>query len=306
MADADTLWTASYYFDALPDHPPMRWLESYTGYLTRLAEDNDIMSVDALTAQCFPRQDRRIARGVTDFPPLSFGNLPLLAVCSPADLLGTTFHHLGTKFGRSTRPQPLSRFLAGSISVSLRYCPLCVRDDGYYSLMWRFLSLPGCVRHGCRFLDACGHCGRPLPLLTAPLRIGICPMCGHDMRALTAERLGVAEERATISRFYDLAFLLSPRADERDNDDSARYVGRRFGLCRRAARLRASDVAARLGITVNQIEGIERGSVITKGASFATYVAFADLLGLTVRDAFTSVVAEAEMDNLVGLNGGEE
>ena len=268
------------------------------GYLTRVAQANTISSVDGLSALVFAHQDRRITRTAADFPPLSFGDLPMLAARPVPVLLRTTFYHLATKFGRSARPQPLSRFLAGSIYASLRYCPNCLRDTGYYSLTWRFLALPGCVRHGRRLLDICGHCGRPVPLFAAPLRIGICPRCGGDVRTCTAEQLDANEKAVTLSRFYDLVFLLSPRLEIDDDGDSARYVGWRLGYRRRVGGLLARDVAVRLGTSLNQVWGIERGSVVNKGASFATYVAYADLLGLTIRDVFTAPLLPHDMDDV--------
>src|SRR5262245_20423143 len=115
-----------YYFDTLPIHPPPERLESLTGYLTRLAEANGILSIDGLSATCFPERDRRIARSIADYPPLSFTTLAHVTACSESLLRSTTFYHLGSKFGRSTHPQALSRFLSGSVAQYLRFCPACL------------------------------------------------------------------------------------------------------------------------------------------------------------------------------------
>src|SRR5438128_78696 len=112
----------AYHFDVLPVHPPAEPLESLTSYLIRLAQENSITSVDGITALCFPYQDRRIARDFADYPPTSFEIVEASGVKEVA-LLGMTFFHLGVKFGRSPKPQPLSRFLTGSIAPYLRYCP---------------------------------------------------------------------------------------------------------------------------------------------------------------------------------------
>ncbi|MBE7556674.1 MAG: TniQ family protein [Anaerolineales bacterium] len=65
------------------------------------------------------------------------------------------------------------------MSDGLRYCPLCLGEAAYYQLTWRFLTLSGCVRHGCRFLDRCGHCGRqPFP---------VHPVGGRDLPTLSRD-----------------------------------------------------------------------------------------------------------------------
>src|SRR5215469_7672281 len=84
----------SYYFDVLPLHPKPEQLESLTSYLMRLAENNGISSLDGLSALCFPHQDRRITRDIADYPPVSFGNLAIVAASTEEILRTTTFFHL--------------------------------------------------------------------------------------------------------------------------------------------------------------------------------------------------------------------
>ncbi len=119
----------TYYFDVLPLHPKPEYLESLTSYLMRLAENNGISSIDGLSALCFPHQDRRITRDIADYPPVSFGNLAIAGACTEAILRITTFFHLAVKFGRSTLPQPTSRFLSSCMSQYLRYCPICLFEQ---------------------------------------------------------------------------------------------------------------------------------------------------------------------------------
>src|SRR5256885_3161129 len=83
-----------YYFDVLPLHPRPEYLESLTSYLMRLAELNGISSIDGISALCFPHQDRRITRGIADYPPVSFDNLMIVGACNEETLRTTTFFHL--------------------------------------------------------------------------------------------------------------------------------------------------------------------------------------------------------------------
>src|SRR5438128_2591516 len=121
----------TYYFDVLPLHPGPDYLESLTCYLIRLAELNGISSLDGLSALFFPHQDRRITRDIADYPPVSFGDLTRVGVWSEETLRTTTFFHLAAKFGRSTLPQPMSRFLSGCVGQYLRYCLVCFAEQRF-------------------------------------------------------------------------------------------------------------------------------------------------------------------------------
>src|SRR5947209_3363853 len=155
----------TYYFEVLPLHPPPENLESLTSYLMRLAEHNGVSSIDGISALCFPHQDRRITRDIADYPPVSFSDLGIAAACTEEILRPTTFFHLAAKFGRSTLPQPVSRFVSGCVGQNLRYCPLCLAEQQvkYYQLTWRFLLITCCHKHKCRLLETCCHCNELLP-----------------------------------------------------------------------------------------------------------------------------------------------
>jgi hypothetical protein len=190
----------TYYFDTLPLHPPPQLLESFTSYLLRVAESNVIHSVDELVALCFPDQNRRITREVGDYPPLSLKALSAATVTTVPTLLATTFYHLVAKFGRSTHPQAASRFLGGSLAGYLRYCPACLVEHTYYTLPWRFLALSGCVEHRCLLHDACGWCGKSIPLTLAPLKISICPYCWGDLYQILLNSSAIMRVAATNGR----------------------------------------------------------------------------------------------------------
>jgi len=279
-----------YHFEVLPLHPAFHRLESYTGYLIRLAQANGIDSVDELSSVFFPTQNRRITREIADYPSLSMGRLSTISMCSEASLRAMTFHPLGAKFGRSRHPQALSRFLAGSVSSHLRYCPPCIAEYGYYMLPWRFTTLNGCMRHRCHLRDTCGHCGEPLPLLAAPLHIGECPNCLGDLRTCVAGQLDPHEWRRVIGRHYDVMFLLTANLQHGDHKEAARYIGWCLAGLRRTRGMLVVEMAERSGLTMSRVEGIERGNVLGRGASFANYLAYADELGITLRDVLTGAV----------------
>src|SRR2546421_6913655 len=53
------VFTMTYYFDVMPQHPHPEYPGLLTSYLMRLAAYNAISSMDGIAVQSFPRQDRR-------------------------------------------------------------------------------------------------------------------------------------------------------------------------------------------------------------------------------------------------------
>src|SRR6266568_255590 len=277
----------SSYFDSLPLHPLPRPLESFSSFVLRLAEANGIQSVRVLSALLGVSATTFIR--LSDYPLLSFGTISTRTSAVQGDLLATTLYHLGKKFGRSTRPSPLARFLRGSLGSHLRYCPACLSEGGHYSLTWRFLMLDGCATHRCRLLEYCGHCGASLPLFGLPLRVGVCPTCREDLSSCSAEQLSEREARQASLRMSDLEYLLSPHPCEEENG-VAKKVGRRLAALRRGKQLFAQHVATHLVAPESQIRGIEQGGT-AQGAPFHIYVQYADYLGRSLRDVFDGTYA---------------
>lgn len=283
-----------YYFDVFPVHRQPEHLESLTSYLMRLAESNGISSMDGLSALCFPRQDRRITRDIADYPPISFDRLPTLGNCTRVTLLATTFFHIAAKFGRSTLPQPLSRFLSGCVSQHLRYCPVCLAEQEhvYYLLPWRFLSLSCCVSHHCRLLEQCGNCGAAIPLFISPFKMGFCPLCIWNLRGTHVDLVSEVEHQEALARMKDIEFLLTPQQWELESDIVIRWVGQRLAYMRQKEQLTALEISSQLGVTLTVVEGIERGSVLGRGATFQSYVKYVDYLHLSLREVFSAVFNE--------------
>src|SRR6266487_4262724 len=225
-----------YYFEALPLHPQPEKLESLTSYLTRLAEANGIQTSSAFAHICFPEYNIEAIHSLNDFPLYSLMNLQAAACCSEAVVQATTFYHLGRKFGRVYDSSACYHFLRNSIAPFFRYCPLCIKERGYYSLLWRFLFVKGCSDHACNLLDTCGHCGEKILIFTSPLQFGLCPSCGRNLGLCRIQPLIEAEED-TLSYSQDLLFLLSPQPWESMTSTLAQHVGEQFALIRQSKEL---------------------------------------------------------------------
>ena len=46
----------------------------------------------------------------------------------------------------------------------LRYCPLCLKEDGYFKKEWRLLYVNACLKHRCYLENECPQCGSPIIL----------------------------------------------------------------------------------------------------------------------------------------------
>jgi DNA-binding XRE family transcriptional regulator len=283
----------TYYFDVFPLHPPPEYLESLTSYLIRLAGLNGISSIDGISALCFPRQDRRITRDIADYPPVSFGDLTRAGALSDEILRTTTFFHLAAKFGRSTLPQPMSRFLSGCVGQYLRFCPVCFAEQRvrYYLLTWRFLMVTCCIKHKCRLLEACGHCGELIPLLISPFALGRCPRCRRDLE-LCAAASGASETELEAATHVhdDIVFLLTPQLWESDGLSVIKRVGRQLTHLRQMRGLTAVEVADQIGVTLTVVQGIERGDFQGRGATLLCYFKYAHFLCLDLKEVFSDVI----------------
>ncbi len=258
----------------------------------RLAGHNGISSIDGLSTLCFPHQDRRITRDIGDYPPVSFGDLTRVGAWSEEILRQTTFFHLAAKFGRSTLPQPMSRFLSGCLSQYLRYCPACLAEQRvrYYLLTWRFLMVTCCRKHRCRLLEACGHCGELIPLFRSPFTLGNCPRCRHDLKLCVASESNEAELEVSTRVHNDIVFLLTPQPWEADSRNVIKRMGRRLSYMRLMQRLTAVEVASQIGVTLTIIEGIERGDFQGRGATLQCYFKYARYLCLDLKEVFSDAI----------------
>lgn len=270
------------YIDALPAHPQPEPLESLSSYIMRIAEANDYDQIRTLYKLMGIHINK--AEQFSDLPHQFFGEVSLLTTCPEPRLLETTLYYAGRKFGRSSKPNTLSRFFHGSLGEHLRYCPSCLSKAkvAYYPLTWRFLALAGCDAHCCRLLDRCGLCGEPIPLFTIPARLGICPHCENALRDCQAEMLSQQEREVVHGRTIDLEYLLSPQGWEERNE-LARAIGWRLKQFREARHHAIDDIAGVLSESVRTMRELERGTK-DKKAPFQLYLRYIDYLDLTLRE----------------------
>lgn len=64
-------------------------------------------------------------------------------------------------------------------------CPLCLAEQPYQRVSWRFLHAPVCTKHACTLVDRCPECSKPIS--GARITVCHCKHCGADLRRFTTE-----------------------------------------------------------------------------------------------------------------------
>ncbi len=281
-------------WSVLPLHPQPQPLESITSYITRLAEANGLQSINELRALAGGMAFSGL-KSSPDYPAAAYSGLAQITGHPEERWFDMTFFHLIQHFGCAMNPNSLHSFLAGSLAASLRYCPLCLAEHtpAYYSLLWRFLALPGCSEHGVRFLDQCGRCGTPLPLLRRIPQLTRCPTCQGDLRTCDPSRLSDDDVEPTDRDTNDLKMLLTPSPRPLEKEQ-AKLIGRRFQLLRQRRDLWIPEVAHLLGRERSVVHDIDYVSRFRQ-ASMDDYLRYADILGYSLCEIFD----EQSLEDLV-------
>ncbi len=271
-------------WNVLPLRPQPQPLESMTSYIIRLAEANGLQSINELGA---------LAGGMIfsylknpDSPAAAYPGLAQITGYPEERWFDMTFFHLLQHFGYAMNPYSLHKFFQGSLAPSLRYCPLCLAEHvpASYCLLWRFLVLPGCIEHGVRFLDQCGHCGSPLPLLRGLPQLTTCPICQGDLRICLSDRLSDDDVEPTDRRTNDLKMLLSPLQKHLEIAQ-AKLIGKRYQLLRQRRDLWIPEVAHLLGRATSVVRDIDYVRRFRQ-ASLDDYLRYADILGYSLCEIF--------------------
>ncbi len=279
----------SYYFDFLPVHPPPETLESLTSYLIRLAEKNCLQTMAAIANLCFSDLPYSRVSILRDYPGTPLEHLQACTGYKESVLQATTFYHLGKKFGRMYDVKAFQVFLSGSLNKNLRYCPMCIRDYGYYSLIWRFKILNECVVHSCQLLDICKHCSHVIPIFPSCFQVGICSWCGGDLRACSVLSLSEEELQQANALSQDLVFLLTSQLWETKTHRIAQDIGQHLALLRQAKGRNVDEMAHHLVMPSRKVLGVEFEYTYTYNTTFQDYLKYIRSLDVSFRDVFESV-----------------
>jgi hypothetical protein len=266
-----------YYFEVLPFHPKPKPGESFTSYLSRLAELNHLTTyydISQLINCSYKTRKREIEENIT----MKEGDFCVKAHLGIGEFQSLSFFNLQQRFGRTTTPQAISSFLRDSVSTSIKYCPYCLREDNYYRLSWRFNEISSCVHHECSLVEACSSCGKPIPIFSQPFKIGFCPNCGNDLRISNPNQADVN----SIARSKELEVFVNflTKKNEFPNKKPYRNLADVFGdlfIESRSSRFISRAEAARtIGIKESTLLNAELGC--SGRTNFSSYINISRLL----------------------------
>jgi transcriptional regulator with XRE-family HTH domain len=265
--------------DVLPLHPPLEEYESLTSYCVRIGQENCATSVSSIANLLFPKSARRLILNLSDLPPMDVSVIAIACNQSESRILESTFSNIGRNFGRSNHPHALARFLKGAIHPFLNYCPLCLQEKPYYSLLWRFIHIKCCEKHKCNLLDSCPHCGNRLPLFSTPFQIGICPKCNYDLRLSNVEFVNDSIYWKNSCAIDDLKLFLSSQ------DYPYKFnVGNLLKIYRLSKNISLTDVARTIKASSESIGGFEHNNKLRGIFNFEMALKYLGVLNISFRE----------------------
>lgn len=262
------------YLDLLPVRPQPIQYESYSSYMSRVGKANGLLTWQQLQLTLGINQplNRQFDIWRTDF-----GQMPQLLGCSEATLRAMTPHFLRTKFDRTYVFR--DKFFFKSVSDSLRYCPICVKENGYRLLEWQFVHVRGCCEHGCQLQTGCPHCQQDLPAFLQEMTQFLCPTCGKDITDCDVQPLSQQDWLVSDWRRHDLRALFTPQDLQHNLKPNLQFVSARQRLG-----LSLTDVARQLCVKNETMRRLEETGI----GSLEIYMSYADVLGRSVYDILYS------------------
>lgn len=166
--------------------------ESLPGFLHRLARENGFARAGWL------RQDVGLHTTQTDWADEHFQRM---SICS-----GQSVDALRRMDCPASSNSELVHFKGHLVDIrmldrmTMRYCPMCLANDGYHRSVWFLRFITVCPTHGCEIIERCATCGKrlnwnrrrflecqcgaPLTSRSTPPEAGAGVPCLHGARAL--------------------------------------------------------------------------------------------------------------------------
>lgn len=99
-------------------------------------------------------------------------------------LMDLTFHFMLTRIlGKNLNIVELLKksILKKYFNYSRVYCPLCLKENSFYKLLWQIKDIDYCYKHHVKLLDKCPYCKNPIAFLTPLTEIGKCDKCFYEL-----------------------------------------------------------------------------------------------------------------------------
>ncbi|RAP22863.1 hypothetical protein C2W64_03422 [Brevibacillus laterosporus] len=184
--------------------PRMKEGESLTSYILRVAMANCFDYMRILKIVNTKRNNKDIWRRTFRFDVSADGRIDMfrlskLLKITEFEIQSMTFMPLANKLieeGYYTSEQILIA-LPKLIEINKRcFCPLCLKEQGYYKLLWQVKEIDMCNIHLCRLQSSCQNCMKLQPYISENLAIMQCKYC-HSR--LTTQGIQKIEDEKEIN-----------------------------------------------------------------------------------------------------------
>lgn len=190
--------------------------ESLSGYIMRISEAN-CMKFWSLMGYIGIRSSN-YAYPLDESPEkiISISNFINLLGLDEESILKMTFSNLFNQFYfNSTLEDRLLKRSTVSDEIAKKnrlYCVSCLRESGYYKLLWQVKEINMCKIHFTKLQSCCSLCGAEQPFISSALSTFLCYKCGSDIsiqsESIIKDQNEINEQLKIID---DWSFLLSEK-----------------------------------------------------------------------------------------------
>ncbi len=187
--------------------------ESLTSYLSRVATNNlstPYELLNLLLPEGIKKPQYAMSSTLNVYPKslLNLTKLESMLMIEKGRLDCLTFLPVYKKFFLEDEKVSNSRLLDNLIHKSMKYCPICLRDDLIHKLIWQVKEIKVCSIHNISLLSCCWKCGKDIPMLTSDFVMGKCPHCHSLLCEITTEEAIMNDK--DLLRYINWTYLLDP------------------------------------------------------------------------------------------------
>ena len=168
--------------------------ESLSGYIMRISEMNCI-KVWGIMRYLGVRRNKVHHLDMLPQKIVDMSNFNCLLGGDEESILRMTFWNLLNKFYSNVTLE-YKDFKRNVLTDEIvknkrRYCVSCLRESGYYKLLWQVKEVDMCNIHFTKLQSGCSFCGTEQPYMASTLGMFLCFKCGNDIS--TQEELKIKD-----------------------------------------------------------------------------------------------------------------
>lgn len=116
------------------------------------------------------------------------------------------------KDGRHRWVTPFKGRHKSSKTLTVRYCPICLKEESYIRFDWRLLFINVCSKHHCFLHNRCSECGKELHLIPNDYtqELYTCHSCKSDLRETSPlfvkENSNHIKQQATLTNIMNRGY----------------------------------------------------------------------------------------------------